>query len=69
MPTDDDAQPVKPQSRAANEGVDIELSEEALASLASYFDVLIQMDLEQQSNEGVSDEQEGQVNERHDEGV
>ncbi len=44
MSADEEAQSVKPHSQATNEGVDIELSEEAIASLASYFDVLIQMD-------------------------
>ncbi len=56
MSNEEEAQPVKPQSQATNKGVDIELSEEAVASLASYFDVLIQMDLESKGNEGAKDD-------------
>ena len=52
---DKQAQPVKPQSQAANKGVGTELGEEQLVSLTSFFDLLIQMDLEQQSNERNSD--------------
>jgi hypothetical protein len=57
MATEKEAQPVKPQSQAANKGVDAELSEEALRNIAGYFDVLIQMDLEQKRKErSTSDE-------------
>lgn len=40
-------QPTKPQQQAANNGVAVELSKEALANLTGYFDILIQMDFAQ----------------------
>lgn len=46
------SQPVRTQLQAVNEGVSTELSNEALRSLAGFFDVLIQMDFNQrQRNE------------------
>lgn len=47
-----EAQSNKPQLQAANNGVVIELNDEALYNLTGFFDVLIQMDLAQkQRNE------------------
>lgn len=51
MSAENEEQPIIPQQQATNKGVDIVLNEDALASLTSYFDLLIQMDLEQQGNE------------------
>lgn len=52
MTTQNQPQPTKPQSHAANNGVVVELSKEAIANLTGYFDVLIQMDFAQkQRNE------------------
>lgn len=65
MSADEEAQSVKPHSQATNEGVDIELSEEAVASLASYFDLLIQMDLESKGNEGAKDDSRREVHGRN----
>ena len=36
--------PAKPQNNAAKDGVDAELSDEAIRNLTGFFDVLIQMD-------------------------
>ena len=48
--------PTKPQLHAANNGVAVELSKEAIANLTGYFDVLIQMDFAQkQRNERKKD--------------
>ena len=42
----------EPQSNAANKGVAVELSDEAIRNLTGFFDVLIQMDFaEKQRNE------------------
>jgi hypothetical protein len=47
MSTQATPQPAEPQGQAANDGVPTELSAEALQNLTGWFDVLIQMDLEQ----------------------
>lgn len=52
MSTNKKPQPAETQSQATNKGVSAELSEEALANLTGYFDVLIRMDFAQkQRNE------------------
>jgi hypothetical protein len=52
MSTEKKATPAEPHSQATNKGVSAELSEEALANLTGYFDVLIRMDFAQkQRNE------------------
>ena len=57
MTTQNQPQPTKPQSHAANNGVAVELSKEAIANLTGYFDVLIQMDFAQkQRNEREEDD-------------
>jgi hypothetical protein len=55
------AQPINTE-QASSKGVSIELSEDAIASLTSYFDVLIQMDLEQANNLMKENESEQQEN-------
>ena len=52
---------IQPQQDASSNGVGIVLGEDALVSLTNYFDVLIQMDLEQQNNEGDSNESESKT--------
>ncbi|HUD07299.1 MAG TPA: hypothetical protein VMR34_05420 [Candidatus Saccharimonadales bacterium] len=47
MSTNNQPQPTEPQEQAANKGVAVKLSAEALHNLAGWFDVLIQMDLAQ----------------------
>ena len=47
MSADNQSPPIQPQSQAADDGVDIELSDEALRNYTGWFDVLIQMDLAQ----------------------
>lgn len=49
----------EPQNNAANNGVDTELSDEAIRNLTGFFDVLIQMDFaRKQRNEQGSTENE-----------
>ena len=55
------AQPINTEQASSN-GVSIELSEDSIASLTSYFDVLIQMDLEQANNLMKENESEQQEN-------
>jgi hypothetical protein len=55
MSTDDQSPPIQPHSQAADDGVDIELSDEALRNYTGWFDVLIQMDLAQK----IRNEQKG----------
>ena len=57
MATKNQPQPAEPQEQAANKGVAAELSAEALHNLTGWFDVLIQMDLEQKRNERSKDDE------------
>ena len=52
MTTEKKTLPTEPQDNAANDGVAVELSDEAIHNLTGFFDVLIQMDFAQkQRNE------------------
>lgn len=44
MATKNKPLPAEPQDNATNDGVDAELSDEAIHNLTGFFDVLIQMD-------------------------
>ena len=55
--------PAEPQNNAAKDGVDAELSDEAIRNLTGFFDVLIQMDFaHKQRNEQGSIENERRTN-------
>ena len=57
--------PAKPQNNAAKDGVDAELSDEAIRNLTGFFDVLIQMDFaHKQRNEQGSIENERRTNDK-----
>lgn len=47
---------IAPHLQAAKDGVTIELSENDLRNLAGFFDVLIQMDFEQQLKQRIENE-------------
>lgn len=63
MHPEDQSHSAQPQKRAANKGLAADFSDEALKNLAGFFDVLIQMDLEQKSNERKGDEDSQAVHE------
>lgn len=48
--------PAEPQNNAANKGVAVELSDEAIRNLTGFFDVLIQMDFAQKQRNERNDE-------------
>jgi hypothetical protein len=52
MGTEDEQQSINSHQKAAKKGVDIVLNQDTITSLASFFDVLIQMDLESNNNKG-----------------
>ena len=57
MATKNKPLPAEPHDNAANDGVAVELSDEAIHNLTGFFDVLIQMDFaSKQRNEIRSDE-------------
>ena len=57
--------PAKPQKNAAKDGVDAELSDEAIRNLTGFFDVLIQMDFaHKQRNEQGSIDNERRTNDK-----
>lgn len=59
------SKPAKPQNNAAKDGVDAELSNEAIRNLTGFFDVLIQMDFaHKQRNEQGSIENERRTNDK-----
>lgn len=59
MTTQNKPQPSEPQEQAANKGVAVELSKEALHNLTGYFDVLIQMDLAQKISNEIRSKENG----------
>ena len=59
MSTQNQLQPAKPQIQAADQGVAVELSKEALHNLTGYFDVLIQMDLAQKISNEIRSKENG----------
>jgi hypothetical protein len=59
MTTQNQPQPTEPQEQAANKGVAVELSKEALHNLTGYFDVLIQMDLAQKISNEIRSKENG----------
>lgn len=48
--------PAQPHEQAVNNGVDAELSDEAIRNLTGFFDVLIQMDFAQKQRNERNDE-------------
>lgn len=53
--------PAKPHSKAATNGVDVELSDEAIRNLTGLFDVLIQMDFAQKQRNEIRSKDNEQV--------
>ena len=68
MERNNNHQSAEPPKQATTKGVAVELNEEAIANLTGFFDVLIQMDLEQQSNERDSHERRDDVRDASDTG-
>lgn len=56
MSTKKEPLPAEPQDNAANKGVAVELSDEAIRNLTGFFDVLIQMDFAQKQRNERNDE-------------
>ena len=66
MATKNQPQPAEPQKQAANKGVAVELSAEALHNLTGWFDVLIQMDLAQKVRNEIRSKENGRGAENKD---
>jgi hypothetical protein len=58
MTTKKNSLPAEPHDQAENEGVSVELNDEAIHNLTGFFDVLIQMDLAQKVRNEIRSKQD-----------